>query len=192
MAILGATLKTEIVEALGLDTLKRDLRRELRAVMRELRSLKGAVKTLSLASSRGQAGAPAQVRFQASPTQIRAARQALGDSRKAFAERLGVSSGIVFAWETGRSAPRRRAIVARLEDLLLRAPGGGSRKGQGSGKAKPAPKLTAKRRARLRIQGQYMGLLRSLSRAQQADVKQTKAASGYPQAIRLARRLRRG
>ena len=49
--------------------------------------------------------------------------------------------------------------------------------------------LTAKDRARLKLQGEYLGLMRHLPRSHHSRVKALRARSGYPQAIKLARRL---
>jgi hypothetical protein len=121
----------------------------------------------------------------------------MGDSRKAFARRLGVSPGIVFAWETGRSAPRRKAIVVRLRRLLATQPPVPTRAGRSSTRMPSQPngkrvlKLSVKRRATLKLQGQYMGHLRSLSATQKAQVKKVKAGEGFTAAIKLAKKLRR-
>jgi DNA-binding transcriptional regulator YiaG len=118
MAILGSSLRAELVDALGLTALRRDLRRELRTLAREVRAVRtllhGAILSNGRAAKTETDGPGAPI----AASDIRAARQRLGDSRKVFAQRLGVSPGIVFAWESGRSAPRRKAIVARLRRLL--------------------------------------------------------------------------
>jgi DNA-binding transcriptional regulator YiaG len=190
MTILGAALRAELAEALGLDAFRKDLRADVREIARELRVLRaGVLKALRRTS------ATRRGRLEGSTTpsaqQIRAARQQLGDSRKAFAARLRVSTGIVFAWETGRSVPRRSAIVARLRRLLSAPLPIPSDNGRGDGRAKRVLKLSPKRRATLRLQGQYMGYLRSLGRSQQAQVKKVRASSGFPAAIALARKLKR-
>jgi hypothetical protein len=51
--------------------------------------------------------------------------------------------------------------------------------------------LTAKDRARLKLQGEYLGLMRHLPKSHHARVKALRARSGYPPAIKLARRLMR-
>lgn len=50
-------------------------------------------------------------------------------------------------------------------------------------------KLSPKRRAALKLQGQYMGHLRNLRPRQKARVKSVKAAKGYASAIRLAKKI---
>ena len=49
--------------------------------------------------------------------------------------------------------------------------------------------LTAKDHARLKLQGEYLGLMRHLPKSHHARVKSLRARRGYPPAIRLARRL---
>jgi DNA-binding transcriptional regulator YiaG len=54
------------------------------------------------------------------PEVIRTLRRALGPSREAFAERLGVSVNAVRDWEQGRHRPRlpqRLALKAALRDF---------------------------------------------------------------------------
>jgi len=52
--------------------------------------------------------------------------------------------------------------------------------------------LTPADRARLRIQGEYLGLVRHLSAKDRARVKAVRAKNGYGVAIKMARRLTRG
>jgi hypothetical protein len=61
-------------------------------------------------------------------------------------------------------------------------------------RAKKAPSrargpISAKRRAAMRVQGRYMGAIRTLSAAQRAQVKKLRAAKGVDAAIALAKRL---
>ena len=51
--------------------------------------------------------------------------------------------------------------------------------------------LTAADRARLRVQGEYLGLVRHLSVRNRARVKRVRSKRGYTPAIRMARRLAR-
>jgi hypothetical protein len=51
--------------------------------------------------------------------------------------------------------------------------------------------VSAKRRAALRFQGQYMSAIQTLSAPQRAQVKKIRAEKGAEAAIALARRLRR-
>ena len=52
-------------------------------------------------------------------------------------------------------------------------------------------RISAKRRAAMRVQGQYMGAIRPLSATQRAQVKKLRAAKGAEAAIKLARKLAR-
>jgi len=61
-------------------------------------------------------------------------------------------------------------------------------------RAKGAPSsargpISAKRRAAMRVQGQYMGAVRLLTAAQRAQVKKLRAEKGAEAAIALARKL---
>jgi len=49
--------------------------------------------------------------------------------------------------------------------------------------------LTAKDHARLKLQGEYLGLMRHLPKSHHARVKALRAKRGYPPAIKLARKL---
>jgi hypothetical protein len=66
-----------------------------------------------------------------------------------------------------------------------------ARKSPAAGAAGPRRKraLTAKDHARLKLQGEYLGLMRHLPKTHHARVKSLRAKRGYPPAIKLARRL---
>jgi hypothetical protein len=67
-----------------------------------------------------------------------------------------------------------------------------ARKSVGAGGAPRRQRtLTAKDRARLKLQGEYLGLMRHLPKTHHARVKALRAKRGYPPAIKLARRLMR-
>ena len=51
------------------------------------------------------------------------------------------------------------------------------------------PRLTAAHRARLKLQGRYMGTLRGLKPGQRAKVKKIRAAKGFAAAIKAAERM---
>ena len=63
-------------------------------------------------------------------------------------------------------------------------------------RGKPAPRrrrnLTNADKARLKVQGEYLGLVRHLTVKNRTRVKKLRAKNGYDPAIRLARRLGRG
>jgi DNA-binding transcriptional regulator YiaG len=197
MAILGSALRAELVDAIGLASLRTDLRKELRAVMRELKGLRGLVSRLGATTPRVESTARRDSRTTISAAQIRDLRSRLGETRKAFAARLGVSPSIVFVWESGRSAPRRGAIVAKLQGLMggvskatVQAKEASGSNGRGTGaRSKRKLTLSPQRRAALKLQGQYMGHLRVLKARQKAQVETLKAAKGFPAAIALAKRL---
>ncbi len=50
-------------------------------------------------------------------------------------------------------------------------------------------KLSPRRRAALKLQGQYMGYIRNLKPREKARVKALKRTKGFRAAIRLAKRL---
>ena len=57
--------------------------------------------------------------------------------------------------------------------------------------AKKAPKLTPKVKRARRLQGQYLGFLRSLAGADRAKVKQIAAEKGVAEAVKLAQSLKK-
>ena len=77
-----------------------------------------------------------------SGAEIRALRTRLGMSREKFAKRAGVSPSMIFLWESGRSAPRRRANLEKLQQIAAQAKGGGGMR------ARPAARRTRGRRGR--------------------------------------------
>jgi DNA-binding transcriptional regulator YiaG len=198
MAILGAALRGELAEALGVTELRKELRADLRGLARELKAIRAQLKAASVRGARATSIEAPSTPETISAEQIRAARQHLGASRKAFAARVRVSPSIVYAWETGRSAPRRAAVVARLRQVVTSAAIAAGTRVSKVSSARKAPdvkrrvlKLSPKRRATLKLQGRYMGYIRSLGPRHKAKVKKVKAASGFPAAIRLAETLRR-
>ena len=183
MSILGPTLRAELVEVLGV----KSVRDELRALRQEV----GALRAMVGGGRGSRAAAIKEVEPSITAAQVRALRDGLGETRKAFAARLRVSPSIIFMWESGRSTPRRGAIVGRLRALMgsagarpaseAGAPrGGGERRGL---------KLSPKRRAALKLQGQYMGHLRNLDAKDKAQVKALKEDKGFLPAIKLAKKL---
>ena len=82
-------------------------------------------------------------------------------------------------------------------DLLALALLVGTTAVSSAGRSGPAPRrrrrtLTPADRARLRVQGEYLGLVRHLSAKDRTRVKAVRARSGYAAAIKMARRLTRG
>jgi DNA-binding transcriptional regulator YiaG len=89
--------------------------------------------------SAGSASSPSAATAMSGP-EIRAVRDRLGLSREKFAKRAGVSPSMIFLWESGRSAPRRRANIDKLQRLASEAGAGGGR-ARGRGR-----RATARRR----------------------------------------------
>jgi len=58
-----------------------------------------------------------------SPQEVRFLRRSLGLSRLTFSKKLGVSSGSIFGWETGRTVPRGKN-AARIRALADKVAGG--------------------------------------------------------------------
>jgi hypothetical protein len=83
-----------------------------------------------------------------------------------------------------------RAIDKALRALAQLGPT--PRRGRAGSSPRRKLTLSPQRRASLKLQGAYMGHLRGLKPRDQARVKALKAASGYPKAIALAKRLSRG
>ena len=78
-------------------------------------------------------------------------------------------------------------VLARLAPALDAATRGPANPGRRGRKLR----LSAARRASLKLQGQYMGYLRALKPRQKARVKTLRAAKGVRAAIRFASRLAR-
>jgi hypothetical protein len=93
-----------------------------------------------------------------------------------------------------RIAADLRALVRDVDTLtraLTNAAQQAAKNAKGVRAAGPLRRraLTAKDRARLKLQGEYLGLMRHLPKSHHARVKALRAKQGYPRAIRLARRL---
>ena len=78
-------------------------------------------------------------------------------------------------------------LIRGLRSEVLRA----SSKSVALAKSQPGRRrrFTAKDRSRLKLQGEYLGLMRHLPKAHHARIKKVRQAQGYRPAIRLARRL---
>jgi DNA-binding transcriptional regulator YiaG len=133
---LRAALRQEIRRAVArqgaligkrLDRTRARLRALRATVRRQAAELARAQRRLEKVRARHAAGARAAAPSgpAMSPAQIRAAR---GDqSRRAFAERLGVSANSIFLWETGRATPRG----SNLARLAAAKPRRGRKRGPG-------------------------------------------------------------
>jgi hypothetical protein len=93
-----------------------------------------------------------------------------------------------------RIAANLRAVVRDVDTLtraLSNAAQQAAKSAKGARAAGPQRRrvLTPKDRARLKLQGEYLGLMRHLPKTHHARIKTLRAKSGYPAAIKLARRL---
>ena len=79
--------------------------------------------------------------------------------------------------------------LATLTRALQNAAADAARRGTGGGGPRKRRVLTAKDHARLKLQGEYLGLMRHLPKSHHGRVKALRAKRGYPPAIKLARRL---
>lgn len=91
----------------------------------------------------------------------------------------------------------KRSVELIQQSLLGLAKGLGGLLPLLNGQAAPAApdahrtlKLSPQVRALRKLQGTYMGYLRSLKPRQKTRVKTLRSAKGYPAAVKLARRLR--
>src|SRR5688572_13292339 len=106
----------------------RSLRATVRKQSAELARAQRRIERLRIQGARRAAAQPSGPAL--TPAQIRAARGA--QSRRAFAEQLGVSANSIFLWETGRANPRG-SNLARLDKARSGKRGTGRPR-----KAKPA------------------------------------------------------
>jgi hypothetical protein len=93
-----------------------------------------------------------------------------------------------------RISSHLRALVREVDTLtraLSNAAQQAAKNARGARGAGPQRRrqLTAKDRARLKLQGEYLGLMRHLPKSHHGRVKTLRAKRGYPPAIKLARRL---
>lgn len=98
----------------------RVLRNTIRKQSAELARAQRRLEKVRLQRAAGARAAAAASGPAMSPAQIRAARGA--QSRRVFAEKLGVSANSIFLWETGRANPRG-SNLARLAKAGKRGPG---------------------------------------------------------------------
>jgi len=79
-----------------------------------------------------------------------------------------------------------RAALRSLDGTLQRAI---ATNGSEKAESRPRPRLSAKARASLVLQGRYMGFMRQLKPKQKAQVRKVKEAKGVRTAIERAKRL---
>ena len=82
------------------------------------------------------------------------------------------------------------ALIGGTVVAEARKPATAQRRAKGAPSVARGP-LSAKRRAAMRVQGQYMSAIRPLSAVQRAQVKKIRAEKGADAAIAAARRLGR-
>jgi hypothetical protein len=82
------------------------------------------------------------------------------------------------------------ALIGGTVVAEARKPASAQRGAKGAASVARGP-VSAKRRAAMRVQGQYMGAIRPLSAVQRAQVKKIRAEKGAEAAIALARKLGR-
>ena len=95
-----------------------------------------------------------------------------------------------------RISTNLRALVRDVDTLtraLSNAAQLAAKNARGGGAVTPIRRraLTPKDRARLKLQGEYLGLMRHLPKKHHTRVKELRARRGYPPAIKLARQLMR-
>jgi hypothetical protein len=93
-----------------------------------------------------------------------------------------------------RIAGHLNAVAQDIETLIRGLRDGARAAGavvKGIQARRPRRPLTAEDRARLKLQGEYLGLMRHLPKVHHPRVKALRANRGYPAAIKLARRLSR-
>ncbi len=168
------------------DQLRR-IRRSLTLIENRLQALKaGRSVAGSAAASRVEAGGGDGRRARFSPVLMKQHRAKVGLSRKAYATLLGVSSLTIYFWETGRTKPRRAAVLAwqslrKRGVRALRAEVGASAAG-----------VSAKRAAKRPTKGAAVTKRRSKKRAASRGQKPAAKKSGRPAKKRANLRLRRG
>lgn len=88
-----------------------------------------------------------------------------------------------------QSIRRSLASIARALARLAPALEAALRSSENPGRRRRKLRLSPARRAALKLQGQYMGYLRSLKPRQKARVKAVRAKNGVRAAITLAKKL---
>lgn len=95
----------------------------------------------------------------------------------------------------GEIGTLRRTLLALDRSLQRLGPllsAGMPRNGRTDGNGRSRPRLSAKVRASLVLQGRYMGFMRQLKPRQKARVRKVKEAKGVRVAISRAREMARG
>jgi len=168
----------------------RGIHRSLTVIERRLKALRGG-RAGAAAAAEAAAGDGRRARF--APALMKEHRAKVGLSRRAYALLLGVSSLTIYFWETGRTKPRRAAVLAWQ---ALRKRGVRTLRAQaGSSAATPkertaarsaSPTAIKKRPAKKRITKK-----RGAARGAKPAARKS-ARSAKKRAVRRVRRTRRG
>jgi hypothetical protein len=106
----------------------------------------------------------------------------------AHALHLLIAEGKIAAKDVTSALKRREAMIADLRKRLAALEAGVVSAGRAI-ERKAKRRLTPKRRAELKLHGQYLGYVRTLSSAAKAKVKAIREKSGVRAAIAAARRM---
>jgi hypothetical protein len=101
---------------------------------------------------------------------------------------LLIADGKIASQDVANAVKRREALIADLRQRLAALESGLASAGKTIGRTAKR-RLTAKRRAELKLHGQYLGFVRPLSKANRAKVKAIREKSGIKAAIAAARRM---
>jgi hypothetical protein len=113
-------------------------------------------------------------------------RIAAKDAAKAL--HLLIAEGKIAAKDITNALQRRQAMIADLRKRLAELEAGVVSAGRAIERTAKR-RLTAKRRAALKLHGQYLGYVRTLSSAAKAKAKAIRKKSGVRAAIAAARRM---
>lgn len=112
-------------------------------------------------------------------------------SHAAHAIHVLIADGKIAAKDVTDALKRREAMIADLRKRLEALEAGAIVAAKSAGKtiARGRRRLSAARRAALKLHGQYLGTVRPLSKAAKAKVKAIREAKGIRAAIAAAKKL---
>ena len=99
-----------------------------------------------------------------------------------------IAEGKIKAQDVASALKRREAMIADLRQRLSALEAGVVSAGARIGRSAKR-RLTAERRAALKLHGQYLGLVRPLSKAANAKIKAIRAKAGVRAAIAAAKKM---
>lgn len=163
----------------------RGLRRSLTVIERRLQAL-GSGRAGAAAAALAVAGDGRRARF--APALMKEHRAKVGLSRKAYALLLGVSSLTIYFWETGRTKPRRAAVLAwqALRKRGVRA----LRAQAGASAAAPRKRATARSAGPTKVAKRPAEKRSAKKRTTARGTKAAATKSGRSAKKRAARRVR--